>query len=335
MNMKNKIKQKGFGELLTSLVSLGIAVTIISLVTPYVLSTIEQKNRIEGESNLQILGKTIEGWYEDNSWYIDSNNSSELKYKDNSGKEYEIKGDNYTDQESIRKIAKKYNGNDNIVMNGFKSSFKIFVSNRLNVSVDNILVPYHVFAIVDKGEKTNYESTFDKTTGELVLGAGESGVTVSGYDIEKNIFDKSKKRMNYISDAYKSFYYSRYMGHGYEFSRNYFGSYGTSESWDKDSPVKAICVSNENGVVGVNISETNLTNELSLQNSSYKTLWGNEYTVLNCGYSKNIPQAYGNVDVFARTPNSDSTSRIPPYTAIIGFKLPNNQVYMDTIISTN
>lgn len=337
MNIKNKIKlkQKGMGELVTVLVSLGVAVVIVSMLTHFIVSTLDQNNKIQGESNLQILSKTVESWYEDNSWYIDSNNSSELKYKDNSGKEYDIKPSNYSDQESIKKIAKKYNGNDNVVLNGFKSPFYVFVSDRLSVNVDNVLIPYHVIAIVDKGDKDNYESSFDKSTGELTLVNGESGVVISGYDIEKNIFDKSKIRMNYISDAYRSFYYSRFVGHGAEFSRNYFGSYGSSESWDKDSPVKAVCVTNESGIVGVNISETNLTNELSLQNSSYKTLWGYEYKILNCGYSKNIPQAYGNVDVFARTPNSDSTSRIPPYTAIIGFKLPNNQVYMDTIISTN
>lgn len=152
MNMKNKLrfKQKGMGQLVTALVGMGVTVVIISMLTPYIASTLDQHNKIEGESNLQLLSKSVESWYQDNAWYIDSNGSSELKYKDNSAKEYEIKSVDYSDQESIKKIAKKYNGNDNVVLNGFKSPFSFFVSDRLSVNVDNVLVPYHLLLLLTK-----------------------------------------------------------------------------------------------------------------------------------------------------------------------------------------
>lgn len=343
--MNNFKKQKGF-TLIEIVIVIGLVSVLFAISMPVINRLIDFSSSIESETNLQVMGKAIEEFYSENAWNIDENEESSIELLN---KEYAKNGSNTLTNDSWKNIALTYTSSTNSLYDGYNHAFKIFVSNRQEEYYNGVLIPFHIIALVtgngksvDKNGASVVETTFDVDTGKVEVADGESVYIISGYDIQKDKFDKSVRKLDTVAKAYEDYYWSRYATRGNEPAINYFGKIDGNPRWDSDvtnnsTEVVALCNDNNsetlpNGrrALGHNIYDSGLVDELSFTQNTVKSEWDRDFRILNCGSTSNIQVNGESVTISTRTPKSYD---VPPYTATLGFSLPNSETFTKTITS--
>lgn len=338
--IKRKGEQSGF-TLIEVIITLSLILVFSAIVIPLFTGVMNFVSRVDTQANIQVLGEAVEEWYEENAWNIDSQGGASVVLPN---------GQNMTNNSSTlsndgwKQLALKYTSSQRYLVDGENQGFRIFVSNRQEQMYEGVLIPYHVIAIVsgngvqqaDNTGTSVVQSTFNVGNGQLTPHPEDEVYVVSGFDIQKQKFKESQKRLETVAQAYEDYYWSRFVGQGSEPAINYFGARGGNPRWDTGATINVVCGGNNSTSVagrralGNSIQASNLPSVLQLPTTSVESSWGRDLRLLNCGSTSNARVGYSTITFRARDPNNGG---YPPYTAILGFTLPNGQTYSSTVTS--
>lgn len=347
-------KQSGF-TLIELMIVMGLITMFIALTMPLFSKMSNTMSNVDTETNIQILGGAIEEWYSENAWQIDSESGAEMVLPTSAdGSTYVINNDTHTmKNDGWKTLALRYTSSQKALTDGYNQAYKIFISTRQEQAFEGNLIPYHVIAIVSgKGVASPHiedgmdgdtavstiQSTFNAATGEITPHPEDEIYVVSGFDIQKTKYTNSKKKLDVVANAYSDYYWSRYVGQGSEPAINYFGRNGSNIRWDTSASINVITSGNDADIIGSTgrralgntIYNSNLPSVLQLSEKAVTSDWGRAFRLLNDGTTNNI-QTNGNIEsISARTP---SNGEYPPYTAVLGFSMPNGESYTQTITS--
>ncbi|EKP0310334.1 type II secretion system protein [Aeromonas sp. 23P] len=335
-------KSRGF-SLIELLFALSIITILVSLTVPFMGQLISFKENSETSNNIKGLNMALKKWYEDSAFGIDSNTASGLLMPD---------GTYATNNTAV--LGTKWSGllsrvglDDRYLVDGFGRNYKFFVSNRLQYAYEGVLIPYRIIAIVSAGTtdrdadgSSDVKSTFDPATGVLTSAAGEIISTFSGLDVQVRKFEDSKAKLRELADAYGQYYWARYRASANEPSVNYFARNGTDIKWDASAdPARVVEVTcgkpagTLSGVtlLGTNIKNSKLNTALGLTDASILDSYGREFRILNCGTTSGMRVSGASYSLTVRDPSIGNG--LPPYTAAMGFTMPNSESYIISVTS--
>jgi prepilin-type N-terminal cleavage/methylation domain-containing protein len=336
------IRSRGF-TLIEMLLALATVTVILSITVPFVGQLVSFKENAETSNNIKGLNMALKKWYEDNAFNIDTNTASGLLMPD---------GTFATNNTGV--LGAKWSGllsrvglDDRYLVDGFGRNYKFFVSNRLQYAYEGVLIPYRVIAIISAGNtdrdadgSSDVKSTFDPATGIVTPARGEIISTFSGLDVQVRKFEESKKKLRELADVYSQYYWSRYRASANEPSVNYFARNGTDIKWDASAdPARVVEVTcgkpagTLSGVtlLGTNIKNSKLNTALGLTDASILDAYNREFRILNCGTTSSMRVSGASYSLTVRDPTVGNG--LPPYTAAMGFTMPNAESYIISVTS--
>lgn len=342
---RNIIKQKGF-TLLEILVAISLLLILITITQPVVSRMVDFRANIVTETRLQSIGKSVEKWYEENAWEFGSITTQAIPLP-NGGS---ITNNSGTVGEGWERLSNTYSGTSQNLLNGYNHAYRTFVSEPLEQNYKGVNIPYHIIVIatsrnasgtsIDNRLLTEITSVFDQTTGTIEIENNESVYVINGFNIQKEYLNKSIERLDQIAKSYENFYQRRYLTKGRDPSIDYFanGSNATDPTrWDITSPITSTCGNSGDTIqghfqLGWDITTMNLLPPIGVSSEAAKSLWGQNFRVLNCGSTNVLMQGITRT-LEARTPNSAAGNNMAPYTAILGLHIPNGETFTNTITS--
>lgn len=341
MNIKNK--QKGF-TLIEILVALSLLLVLISATQPIVGRFIDFRSNIVTDTNINILGSAVEEWYSENAWEFGQIQNSNLPLPEGE----DMSHDTGTRGDGWERLAQRYAGSIDVTQDGYNHGYRVFISEPQTQEYRGVLVPYHVIALVSSsgiGENiddqmvSDVNSLFNQSNGTIDIIDNENVYIINGFSIQKNIIDTSIERVNRIARSYENFYRIQFSSQEREPAINYFANNGSNVRWDISSPVVARCGGSgdtilSNNQLGHNINNYNLLNAIGVSEEAAQSAWGEPFRLLNCGSTSSIKVKGSNRTFSAKTPNSSAGNNTPPYSAILGFHLPNAETYTTTVTSS-
>lgn len=335
-------KNRGF-SLIELMVAMAIVVVILGITYPLIVDVTRFKENVETKNNIKFISSGIKKWYENKSFDIDLNSSSGFYMPDGTytANNSSIQGDKWKDLLATVGVS------ESRMIDGFGRNFKFFVSQRLSYSYDGVLIPYRIIALVSSGTHDRnvdgssvINSTFDPVTGDLTVSAGEISEIFNGLDVQLRKFEESKKKLQALSELYGQYYWSRYRASSNEPAINYFAKNGTDVRWDSKADsayaVESTCGKPNGTLNGITILGTSLKNSkmntaLILSDSVIADAYNREFRILNCGATSNMRVGGGSYSLSVRDPSVGNG--LPPYTAALGFTLPNSESYILTVAS--
>lgn len=343
VKMKRINKQKGF-SLIEIIIALSLLLILISATQPIIGRLIDFRANILTDTNVNVLGEAVEEWYSENAWEFGQITDSSIPLPN---------GDTMTNNSGTRtdgweRLAQKYAGSTNFTQDGYNHGYRVFVSAPLTQDYRGVQVPYHVIALVSSGglgESINDEmisvvnSAFDQGTGSITVNDNESVYIINGFSIQKEMVDTSIERLNRVARSYENFYRLQFLSQEREPAINYFARNGGNVRWDISSPVVAQCGGStdtilSNSQLGHNINSYGLLNAIGISSEAAQSVWGEDFRLLNCGTTSSVRVRGANRTFSARTPSSPAGDNTPPYSAILGFHLPNAETYTTTVTSS-
>lgn len=334
--MKN---QRGF-----TLVELLLAIALLAMFSSFI--TINMKDLIDVQqgydNNFRIvdLSKKIEGHYRQNAWDIESEPTKKYFV---SGSSYISDGD-FTSRNNPAWVllASRLGLSERDYVDGYNRPYKILISPRLTYNYEGILVPYRTIAFVSNngGDVVSGEQVIASTldaNGTINLADNESASVFNSLEISTKNFLETREKVRAIASIYTQYYWAKVNNGKNDASVNYFaggtGSPMTGVSWDSVSTIKPTCPSDSSMVIdlksaGVPITKTNLDTVLGLSKNMITTAWGTEIGTLNCN---NATFKTGGVNVVYWTFSKNKL----PFTALLGFALPNLDSYVVSVYSAN
>ena len=179
-------------------------------------------------------------------------------------------------------------------------------------------IVYRKIAIVSPGYNGTIDAgtTMDAATGNLTLAGDDLGVVVDGFQIQKDLTDRTVAAVNKMVNAYQNYFTNRYLANPTrDVSVDYFASAGTPLlRWDTAG------VAGNSGAVFADVSTLNFGPALGLAASDMLDSYG---TAIQVDNSSNI----------VRNPNNFAAAmQIPPYSALIRAQLMGGQFYQQSAI---
>ena len=341
--MKNIKKQQGF-SLLEILIAIGLLLVLIGATQPIVSRLVDFRANILTETNLNTLGSAVEEWYSENAWDFGQIADSQIPLP-GGGTMVHNRG---TSGAGWERLALNYAGSAGYLVDGYNHNYRVFVSNRLTQEYRGVLVPYHVIVLASSGGLSEtiagnvisrVDTSLNQETGIVDIGDGESVYVINGFATQKKMVDISIDRIHRIARSYENFYQLQFSTKEREPAINYFARNGSNSRWDLSSPVVARCGGSGDTIqgfsqLGHNINSYGLLNVIGISAQASQSAWGEDFRLLNCGSNSSIRVLGANRTFQARTPNSPAGSNMPPYSAILGFHLPNGETYTTTITSS-
>jgi len=196
----------------------------------------------------------------------------------------------------------------------YAAFFNYFVSNRLTAAMPggyNIL--YRKIAIVSPGYNGVLDAgtTMDAATGNLTLAGDDLGVVVDGFQIQKDLSDRTVASVNKIVTAYQNYFTNRYLANPTrDVSINYFANSGAPASrWDTTG------LAANSGGAFTNATTLNFASALGLSPNDMLDAYG-------------APIQVDNSSDASRNPNNATLAmQLPPYSALVRAQLMGGQTY--------
>jgi prepilin-type N-terminal cleavage/methylation domain-containing protein len=343
VKMKRINKQKGF-SLIEMIIALSLLLVLIAATQPIIGRLIDFRSNILTDTNINSLGDAVEEWYSENAWDFGQVTNSSLPLP-GGGNMVHNSG---TRSAGWERLAQRYAGSSRYTQDGFNHGFRVYISNPLTQEYRGVLVPYHVIALVSSGGEgeaigdkmvSRVNSVFNQGNGGITVNDNESVYIINGFSIQKEMIDTSIERLNRIARSYENFYRLQFVTQEREPAINYFARNGGNTRWDISSPVVARCGGSGDTIMGNNqlghdINTYGLLNAIGVSTEAAQSAWGEGFRLLNCGSTSSIRVRGANRTFSARTPNSPAGNNTPPYSAILGFHLPNAETYTTTVTSS-
>lgn len=211
---------------------------------------------------------------------------------------------------------------DQMVVDGYNRPVRVFVSNRLSRPVHGQQVFFRMAAVVSTGENGSLHpsTTFDVDTGVFTLGGDDMGVVIDGFEVQRELFDLTFKRLTRVADAYQAYFQARYLSDPTrDISINYFASAQpdgtTSPRWDTGGSFRT------SGGSAAALGTLNADVSLGMSEAEYVDGWGNNITVDNSSAAVRHPN------------NATVAMQTPPYSVRIGSTLPGALSFVISINS--
>lgn len=331
--------QRGF-----TLVELLVAISLLAMFSMFVNVNIKDFTDFSQSVNNNLktsnIAEKMEGNYRQNAWDIELDPAARYFV---GGGNYLLSNE-YTSQSNAKwaAFAPTIGLNERDSLDGYNRPYKILISPRLSYQYEGMLIPYRTIAFVSNnggdmsGANQVIASKLD-ANGTIQLAAGETASVFNTLDISLKNFIDSREKVKSIASLYTQYYWGKVNSGKNDSSVNYFaggtGSPMSGVSWDSASTIKPTCSSDptmviDNDSAGVPISKTNLDKVLGLSKNSITTSWGNEIGTLNCN---NVTFKTGGANVAYWTFSKNKL----PFTALIGFAMPNLDSYVVSVYSTN
>lgn len=334
--MKN---QRGFTlvEVMISMVLLAMFAMFMSV---NIKDLVDTQQGHDNDIRIVDLSKKIEGHYRQNAWNVESESANKYYV---GGTSFILNGE-YTSSSNPAWVllARQIGLSERDYVDGYNRPYKILISPRLTYNYEGILIPYRTIAFVSNngGDVTSGNqvilSTLD-ANGTINLANRESASVFNSLEISTANFIETREKVRSIASLYTQYYWGKVNNGKNDASVNYFaggtGSPMTGVNWDSASTIKPTCASDPTMVIdldsaGVPITKTNLDKVLGLSKNMITTAWGTEIGTLNCN---NATFKTGGVNVVYWTFSKNKL----PFTALLGFALPNLDSYVVSVYSTN
>lgn len=348
--MLNLRKNSGF-TLIEMLIVLAL-IAVISLTIMSSMSTwIAFKQKLDNESKLSDIKQAFSTIYSLNALKVESNATRSFL-------EFEGQGVCPTTLAQIQKQESSfilYSTNfsatpQNISRDGYANPWCIYVSNPLSAVVDGTLLRYRNIAIVSKGRNGELDTTavagdpsittFDPITGTLSVGGDDSGILVSGLDIQRDKLKETLSRMNKLATMYETYFTSRFLNNtGRDITKYYFSN---KEDTASGSSIGGVIKSTD-GIFAPVYNSADLTAGLAplgVSAADAISAWGLNIEVGNCnetvnGYMAKTPfTSCGSVTVANAANNRGQL----PFTAVLRTQIPSNSTtpeYVSKIVVGN
>lgn len=334
--MKN---QRGFTlvEVMISMVLLAMFAMFMSV---NIKDLVDTQQGHDNDIRIVDLSKKIEGHYRQNAWNVESESANKYYV---GGTSFILNGE-YTSSSNPAWVllARQIGLSERDYVDGYNRPYKILISPRLTYNYEGILIPYRTIAFVSNngGDVTSGNqvilSTLD-ANGTINLANRESASVFNSLEISTANFIETREKVRSIASLYTQYYWGKVNNGKNDASVNYFaggtGSPMAGVTWDSASTIKPTCASDPTMVIdldsaGVPITKTNLDKVLGLSKNMITTAWGTEIGTLNCN---NATFKTGGVNVVYWTFSKNKL----PFTALLGFALPNLDSYVVSVYSTN
>lgn len=298
-------RQRGF-TLLEALVALAV-ITLISMVVVGALSPwLGLKQSIENDRRMQDLKQGISAYYEANAMAFDSVGGRTLGAF--SQVLPDASGQCALSTAGFSAAADQFSSSAvTLARDGYANPWCVYISTPMSEVRDGVTLWYRVIAFVSGGRNGVIDTgtTLD-ATGRLVLApdSDDTGVVISGLDIQYAKLKDTVKRMNRVASMYETYFTTRYLAYAdRDISRYYFSQTGdssgvvpsTAGNWGSAGTVLAD--------IGVGASDAITPWELN-----------NDIQVGNYNETQGTARV--------RSPDSSGTGALP-YTALLRAKLPS------------
>ena len=219
--MRHRTCQGGF-----TVLEVVIAITLVGLlawtIAPMFASTNDQSRKYETDRRLRDLRQTLAAGYRMHAFEIDTEPGALLMVDAKAV----LSNDASSSQDSFT-WAEKFAAQSatTLAKDGYGMPWRIFVSNRLTNNVNGTDVFSHKLAIVSGGRNGRIDAgtTFDVATGTLSLKGDDVGEVIDGYQVQKELLELTRKRMNQLAGAYQAYFLSRFQSNeNRNLSINYF-----------------------------------------------------------------------------------------------------------------
>lgn len=332
ISSRNKIQ--GF-----TLVELLVSLTVISLLVVSVLPMMDQamrfNQRLETERNMKALAQALHAAYAQNAWLVDIAATPQ----------FDTPLGTITDGparlEDFAYVLQLSGLSSDVLLDGFNRPFEIRISQAQEQFYDGVMVPYRNIAIISNmggditaaGQVLDSSTNWDPAAGTLQLSGYDTGEVVSGLGIQMRLMDIARGRLDLASKLYQEYYRARFLDSpSRDISVDFFTfkqSGGDPFFDSRQGNVARVGPSCEAAVDGLAAaSQLNFSEALGISPSDLTNPWRDptfpEMLVANCGSG---PAAIRSPDA----PNPGQ--QFPPYTARVGFLLPNGDFYTRTVMS--
>lgn len=188
------------------------------------------------------------------------------------------------------------------------------ISNRLSYPMPGgYSVFYRKIAIVSPGYNGVVEPTtvMDPATGNVTIGGDDLVIVVDGFQIQKDLSDRTIASVNKIVAAYQNYFTNRYLANPTrDVSVDYFANTGTPASrWDTGG------LAGNSGGVLADASALNFGQALGLSAVDMLDAYGTPIQIDNSSSNSRNPN------------NATAAMQIPPYSALVRAQLMAGQFY--------
>jgi len=215
-----------------------------------------------------------------------------------------------------------------LAKDGYGSPWCIFVSNALSETRDGVTLWYRNIAFVSAGRDSLLDAaTSMDAQGNLRTGGDDTGMVVSGYDIEHAKLAETFKRMSRVAAMYETYFTTRFLAYpDRDITRYYFSTGGTGYDSSAGAAVGSTggawrAVGGSGGwLSGIGVSATDGV-----------TPWEQFSNIEVGNYTESVN------GITARTPQSSGTGALP-YTALLRARLPapaGQTVYATQVVVGN
>lgn len=316
--MDQKLRQGGFTaiEMMISIALLGI---LMYVTAPMIQQTFSAGNKQETISRLKMLRQTIVASYKVNSLEIDSEPSAQIMV----GGVAVLAGSSIATADTFA-WANKYSAMSPALLfkDGYGIPWRVFVSSRQENNVNGTLVFSHKIAFVSVGRNGRIDSGtgFDEASGQLTLRGDDMGDVIDGFDLQNELYELTRKRINALASAYQALFQTRFQGNANrDLNVNYFtnASRGSADAamFDAGGPV-----ANTGG--GEVATSAILGPVFGLTGADYEDAYGHPILVDNSSDAVRTPD------------NSNASMQAPPYTVVLKAALPGGGFVTQAVIGT-
>lgn len=319
--------QRGF-TLLEALVALAV-ITIISLVVIGALSPwIGLKQSVDTERKLQDLKQGLIAYYDSNAMAIEAQGNGTFGPFTRSTPGGE--GQCAEQTSGFEQVSGKFSESpQQLARDGYANPWCLFISNPQTETRDGVKLWFRNVAVVSSGRDGKLDAaTKMDDKGNLVTGGDDTGIVVSGYDIQYGKLKETLRRLSRVATMYETYFTTRFMAYPSRDITLYYFSRG-SGSYDSTGAVES--TGGAWRPVGTALSG------IGVAAIDAVTPW-EQFTDIEVGNAtESVTPSGGGAAVQVRSPATTGTGMLP-YTALLRARLPapaGQTVYATQVVVGN
>lgn len=212
-----------------TLIEVLVAMALVTLISLVVLGALGPwmglKQSIDTERKLQDIKQGLASHYEMNAMAIELQPGGTFGLFVSSTTEGE--GSCVSQEAAFQKVSSRFSESaQQLFRDGYANPWCVLVSGALSENRDGVVLWYRNIAMVSSGRdgKLDAETKLD-AAGNLVTGGDDTGVIISGFDIQRQKLKETMRRMNRIASMYETYFTTRFLAYpDRDITRYYFSS---------------------------------------------------------------------------------------------------------------
>lgn len=312
--------QAGF-TLIEMLVTLAI-LTVISMVIMAALAPwVGFKNSIDTDRKLQDLKQGLVAYYDTTAMAIEAQAGGLFGPFVSSAV---VNGNCAEQSAAFAQVSGKFSESPQVLAkDGYGSPWCIYISAPLSETRDGVRLYYRNIAFVSPGRNSTIDAgTGMDGNGNLTTGGDDTGMVVSGYDVEHAKLAETFRRMARVATMYETYFTTRFLAYPDRDITRYYFSRGAA-GYDASGAVLS--------TNGAWAPAANVLSSIGVSATDAVTPWEQFSNIEVGNYTESVN------GITARTPQSSGTGALP-YTALLRARLPapaGQTVYATQVVVGN